>query len=423
MGNWFDIASGAISGAASLVGIPWQQNLQKELMHENEAINIAQWNRENEYNSPKAQMARLKAAGLNPDLAIAGNVANTAGNAQVTAGTPQAPGAANAVGQAVRNAQQGALIDSEIEKNESESKRNLSQSKEFDINSLFKTRTLDLSIEKLTADLGFTKQQTMESVARTNLFSMQVEHLITDIQNLHTQMRLTNQKILGQYQLNRGYAFNADYAFKNLQNYETMFNANLENLFSEIGLKNSMAANYRANTSLVWRTMESQVSYWSNLSDKVAAEEEFLNAGIGFRDAQTNLIIEQMKYLPYQNAQLLMYGEKYFEKDDKGNYIYLDNGLPKIREASAVYSRILDQVGGGLNIVGEAAGAVFSFGVGAAGIKGAFKGFGSMKGTGKSSMSFQMNDAQYDAYKQWQRAKGTPDARSAYNRLMRSLDD
>ena len=30
--------------------------------------NLEQWNRENEYNSPAQQMARLKAAGLNPDM-------------------------------------------------------------------------------------------------------------------------------------------------------------------------------------------------------------------------------------------------------------------------------------------------------------------------------------------------------------------
>lgn len=422
MADWLDFADGAISSAVSVLGIPWQQNLQKDLMHENEAINIAQWNRENKYNSPKEQMKRLQEAGLNPDLVYGGNVANTAGSAQVTAGTPQAPGAASAVGQAVRNAQSSAMIDSEIAKNESEASRNNAQAKEFDINALFKNRTLDLSIQKLTADLGFTKQQTMESIARTNMFDMQVEHLITDIQNLHSQIRLTNAKVLGQYQLNRGYAFDADLAFKNLQNYEKYFNANLENLFADIGVKKSVAANYMANTSLIWRTMDSQVSYWSNLSDKIAAEEEFLNAGIGFRDAQTNMLIEQLKYLPYQNAQLLMYAEKYFDKDDKGNYIYLDNGLPKIREASAVYGRITDQVGAGFNILGEAASTIFGFGVGAMGFKGAFKGLSAVKGTGKNAMSFQMNDAQYNAYKAWNRARGTKDATKAYYNLMRELD-
>lgn len=42
----------------------WNLNLAK--MQNN--WSIEQWNRENSYNSPAAQMARYKAAGLNPDL-------------------------------------------------------------------------------------------------------------------------------------------------------------------------------------------------------------------------------------------------------------------------------------------------------------------------------------------------------------------
>lgn len=47
--------------------------------------NLEQWNRYNEYNSPKSQMERYKAAGLNPNL-IYGNGASSAGNA---ASSPQ----------------------------------------------------------------------------------------------------------------------------------------------------------------------------------------------------------------------------------------------------------------------------------------------------------------------------------------------
>lgn len=47
--------------------------------------NLEQWNRQNEYNSPAAQMERYKAAGLNPNL-IYGNGASSAGNA---ASSPQ----------------------------------------------------------------------------------------------------------------------------------------------------------------------------------------------------------------------------------------------------------------------------------------------------------------------------------------------
>lgn len=52
--------------------------------------NLAQWQRENEYNSPSAQKARLEAAGLNPDLMYgSGGVMNTAASSpQMTSGAP-----------------------------------------------------------------------------------------------------------------------------------------------------------------------------------------------------------------------------------------------------------------------------------------------------------------------------------------------
>ena len=55
--------------------------------------NIAQWNRENAYNTPAAQKARLQAAGLNPDMMYGGSgVSNTATSSpMMTSGAPASP--------------------------------------------------------------------------------------------------------------------------------------------------------------------------------------------------------------------------------------------------------------------------------------------------------------------------------------------
>lgn len=54
--------------------------------------NIEQWQRENDYNSPIAQVQRLRAAGLNPDLLYGGGISNTsASSPQMTAGAPSSP--------------------------------------------------------------------------------------------------------------------------------------------------------------------------------------------------------------------------------------------------------------------------------------------------------------------------------------------
>lgn len=66
------IAGAALTAGGEVFGNYWlqqQQNIQ----------NIQQWERENEYNKPAAQMQRLREAGLNPNLVYGrGSVANTA---------------------------------------------------------------------------------------------------------------------------------------------------------------------------------------------------------------------------------------------------------------------------------------------------------------------------------------------------------
>lgn len=54
--------------------------------------NLEQWERENFYNSPISQMARLRAAGLNPDLMYGqGTTGNSFSSPQMTSGAPSEP--------------------------------------------------------------------------------------------------------------------------------------------------------------------------------------------------------------------------------------------------------------------------------------------------------------------------------------------
>lgn len=74
------IGSSLIGGLTSLFGSKSQFNEQKKLIELQYQKNLEQWNRENEYNAPVAQMQRLRDAGLNPNL-VYGNGNNTAGSA------------------------------------------------------------------------------------------------------------------------------------------------------------------------------------------------------------------------------------------------------------------------------------------------------------------------------------------------------
>ena len=69
----------AISGAAGIAGQGVSAAKNKRLAKYQNELNVQNWEMQNAYNSPKAQMARLKEAGLNPNL-VYGSSANT-GNA------------------------------------------------------------------------------------------------------------------------------------------------------------------------------------------------------------------------------------------------------------------------------------------------------------------------------------------------------
>lgn len=59
--------------------------------------NIEQWQRENDYNSPTAQMSRFRAAGLNPNLAY-GEMSNGASSPTLTSGAASSPTDMSAIG-------------------------------------------------------------------------------------------------------------------------------------------------------------------------------------------------------------------------------------------------------------------------------------------------------------------------------------
>lgn len=75
------VASGASSlmgGLFSLIGAKKQRAYENQMFDKNVQVNRENWEMENLYNSPEAQMQRLKKAGLNPNL-VYGNGATAMG--------------------------------------------------------------------------------------------------------------------------------------------------------------------------------------------------------------------------------------------------------------------------------------------------------------------------------------------------------
>lgn len=124
---------GALGAASSLKGVREANKANMELAQYSYQTNLEQWHRENAYNSPTAQMARLKEAGLNPNL-VYGN-----GNAITKAGSSpemKAPhleswsGSDFGVTNAVQSYLQGEAVAANTKKVVEES-HNLSVSREF----------------------------------------------------------------------------------------------------------------------------------------------------------------------------------------------------------------------------------------------------------------------------------------------------
>lgn len=69
------LLSGIGNAVGGIAGSVIQNRGQRKLANDAQAYELDMWNRSNEYNSPEAQMARLKQAGLNPNLVYgSGNV-------------------------------------------------------------------------------------------------------------------------------------------------------------------------------------------------------------------------------------------------------------------------------------------------------------------------------------------------------------
>lgn len=86
------------------------------------AWNAEQWERENAYNDPSAQLARMQKAGINPDMAVGGGYSNTsASSPAMTAGAASTAqdmsvlGQRPTLGQAIQSALRDSMIGAQID--------------------------------------------------------------------------------------------------------------------------------------------------------------------------------------------------------------------------------------------------------------------------------------------------------------------
>lgn len=90
--NAWDLAGAVVGTGANIISTAMTNRANERMQQQQNAWNLEQWERNNAYNSPAAQMQRLKAAGLNPDIMYGQNASGASGNSPAPApGTQPIP--------------------------------------------------------------------------------------------------------------------------------------------------------------------------------------------------------------------------------------------------------------------------------------------------------------------------------------------
>lgn len=167
----------------------WNLNLAK--MQNN--WNIEQWNRENAYNSPAAQMARYKAAGLNPDL-MYGQQNLAAASPEMTAGEGSQPtdvsNLANkrTIGDMAMQAAQTRLVNAQADKVENESVGQAINNEWLPQLLKGQTEINEADIKDKLASAGLKGKQIEVAVEQIKVMQQSVKESQKKIEDLQSQM-------------------------------------------------------------------------------------------------------------------------------------------------------------------------------------------------------------------------------------------
>lgn len=242
IGGLFDIATASLNNKYAVQ----QMEMQNQM-------NIDQWNRENQYNSPTAQMQRLSAAGLNPNL-VYGSGATT-----VSASSPK-----------LEAAQKKAP--------------DLGQYAVMAVNAMLKQKELDIREKEVDSKVDLNATQANWNKVRSDL----------DDLKLALDEITFNNKVAG-----------SDLMLHKLRESIDNLNASTRNYESMIGLNAFRAENLESQTKLNNAKVEETYSRIKNIDQdtKVKAVDEIL------RNSQVDLTNQQILKLVSEIEQLQITGQ------------------------------------------------------------------------------------------------------------------
>lgn len=210
--------SGIISGLFGALGqniaINKQIKAQKEENEKNRTYNLnlaqlqnkwnlEQWNRENEYNSPAQQMARLKAAGLNPDMMYQNGTSGltAASSPSMTAGAPSSPvdmsalGQKRTIGDAIHQGLQDALVGAQIDVMKSEARKNNAAAGGQEITNETLGQINQATFYKIVSESALNREQKRVAEKTGDMLISQKQHFDKLVDEIDSKIDLNNSTI------------------------------------------------------------------------------------------------------------------------------------------------------------------------------------------------------------------------------------
>lgn len=286
----------------------WNLNLAKM----QNRWNVEQWNRENAYNSPAAQMARYKAAGLNPDL-MYGQQNLSAASPEMTAGEGSQPtdvsNLANkrTIGDTIAQASATRLTNAQAKLAESQADKVDAETTGQTINNEWLPKLLkgqtdinEADVKDKLASAGLKGEQIKVAVEQIKVMQQSVKESQAKINDLQSQMEnRTFQQVQAMLEYNLR---------KDKQNYE------VREILSRIGLNN---ASVNRIVSLLPYEISNAIASADNLS---------ASAALGFLKQGTEMIIQQnLRFDGKQKEALIRDLNSAFETNSIGSDIWRDN--------------------------------------------------------------------------------------------------
>lgn len=260
-----------------------EQNLQ--IARDNRDWQEKMWNMQNQYNSPQAQMQRLKAAGLNPDLMYSNGTTGIAEGisspSQATMQSPQLQGLdTSALVQAIQNEH---LMQGQLD---------LLRSQKNNVDADTHGKDIDNANKQLGYDLQFE-----EARYRMRRMQSDIDKQTQDIQESMARVGLINSNIIKTQQEARNLL--QDYLF----NQET-WDDRVKEIKSRLRLNDATARYYVKQSQLVALQMIGQQTQNEILRKECNAFEQRLSRELRQMDDQHSIDVEKSIGMRYENGRL-----------------------------------------------------------------------------------------------------------------------